>query len=58
MPTSERYKYISSKNLRMMRKTLLTLVIASTGNKAYVLTQELNKVKEQLFLKTGERRYL
>lgn len=58
MRTSRLYIFISVPNLRMMRKTLLTLIVNSTGNKAYVLTQELDKVKETLYRKTGEPRFL
>lgn len=58
MRTSRLYIFISVPNLRTMRKTLLTLIVNSTGNKAYVLTQELDKVKETLYRKTGEPRFL
>jgi hypothetical protein len=52
-----RYEAMNIQDLKQMRKTLLTLAVESTGNKRYLLIQELNEVKQVLVSKTGDQRW-
>ena len=57
MQTLTRYETMKTQDLKRMRKTLLSLIVNSKGYRAYLLTEQLNMVKQALVDRTGDHRW-
>jgi hypothetical protein len=57
MPTLQHYETLKVEDLKKMRKELLHLILKTEGYKAYLLNEELQKVKRVLVTRTGDQRW-